>query len=161
MHRDALRRIRSVQREALLWIGSILLSFPFGLVFAKGIEAVVPPTVVDEAYRNAQRFYQFIGLSNSIRWNWALATINLGFAMPFILVCLICYRYVFIRWSIDCWRRSDMIPLCPNCSYLLVGCPSSRCPECGTTIPLGLAIPGVNSVSTNPVIDRNTTVDSP
>lgn len=56
-------------------------------------------------------------------------------------------------------RRRKQLGKCNFCGYDLQGCCSPRCPECGTPIPLSQAIPGVNSVSTNPVNERNTTVD--
>jgi hypothetical protein len=62
------------------------------------------------------------------------------------------------------WRSRRWNPKsgsCKNCRYNLTGNISRRCSECGTAIPPGQAILGVSSVSTNPVIERNSTVDSP
>lgn len=48
---------------------------------------------------------------------------------------------------------------CGRCGYCLKGNVSKVCPECGTPIDAKqlARLPGVNSVSTNPVDERNTT----
>lgn len=86
--------------------------------------------------------------------------------LPFWLLSCICGLWPFYSVSLHAITRSfrRRKGLCIDCGYDLRGSTASTsrvCPECGTPISPSQAIPGVNSMSTNPVIERSTSVDPP
>lgn len=78
----------------------------------------------------------------------------------FIVIVLLTYPSVVIAKLFG--RRMDVVDsvYCKVCTYGLRGSSSDRCPECGDPIPRDQPISSVNSASTSPVNERNTTVDS-
>jgi hypothetical protein len=75
--------------------------------------------------------------------------------------CVLAWSCVGLATCRYLFSRILSAPHTCQCGYSLQGNVSGICPECGTPIPSAQTNPSVNSVSTNPVIERNTTVDSP
>jgi hypothetical protein len=88
-------------------------------------------------------------LTSAASWILLFVPLALGGGAAVLIYRLVLYRH-----------PTSLAGTCSKCTYDLRGTSSGICPECGMPIP-GQPITSVNSVSTNPVIDRNTNVDSP